>query len=252
MVCVLVFVVAGPVWTALSTLTIAARIGEGGAAFCAPFSDIGVDWATYRSFGSTRRVRTTASIMRLPVKEMPFGFYTLDGGRVESAEVLEENEIGWPVRCASWSITSVPHPVAQALPGGAPLEWTMTERMADPSAAAHPYDQAPGMLISWHEGPPELFASTVWAEYTDAHLIDWPKRPIGGIVIPTRWSALGVAINSAFYGGLSVLVLLAWRSARRAWRRRRGRCPACAYDLRGLGGGGVCPECGVGFSVGRP
>ena len=27
-------------------------------------------------------------------------------------------------------------------------------------------------------------------------------------------------------------------------------CKKCHYDLRGLGDGGVCPECGVGFSVG--
>lgn len=37
--------------------------------------------------------------------------------------------------------------------------------------------------------------------------------------------------------------LRAW-GTRTATRPRRGLCPACAYDLRGLAPGTVCPECG--------
>ena len=34
-------------------------------------------------------------------------------------------------------------------------------------------------------------------------------------------------------------------SGRRVYRRRRGRCGACGYDLAGLDGGTACPECGA-------
>lgn len=47
-----------------------------------------------------------------------------------------------------------------------------------------------------------------------------------------------VLFASAWAGGLSFL-----RAARRAQRRKRGLCPMCAYDLRGLTERG-CPECG--------
>jgi hypothetical protein len=49
--------------------------------------------------------------------------------------------------------------------------------------------------------------------------------------------------------GLCALPAVSW--ARWRWairrRRRRGWCLNCGYDLRG--GGGVCPECGVGEAL---
>ena len=67
---------------------------------------------------------------------------------------------------------------------------------------------------------------------------------------PTRPLWPGFAVNSLLYAALwwIVLVLFAWliRFIRR-WparrREKRGRCPACGYDLRG-GFDAGCSECG--------
>lgn len=48
-------------------------------------------------------------------------------------------------------------------------------------------------------------------------------------------------IFAAAWGGLFSLL----RAARRALRRRRNLCPACAYDLRQTPPGSPCPECGA-------
>jgi hypothetical protein len=74
---------------------------------------------------------------------------------------------------------------------------------------------------------------------------DWrilPLRPI--------WS--GFMIDTFFYASIWFGVFFAPGMAKRAIRRKRGRCPRCGYDLRGgvisdkrlaISGAG-CPECG--------
>jgi hypothetical protein len=52
----------------------------------------------------------------------------------------------------------------------------------------------------------------------------------------------GLLMNVAFFGALAGLIFLV-RPVRAALRRRAGRCPACSYQLAGLG---TCPECGGG------
>lgn len=57
------------------------------------------------------------------------------------------------------------------------------------------------------------------------------------------------AMEAAGAGALFWVLSLALRRTRRAIRRRRGRCPECAYDLRGGRTGSPtsplgCPECG--------
>jgi hypothetical protein len=59
-----------------------------------------------------------------------------------------------------------------------------------------------------------------------------PLRPI--------WS--GVFIDSLVFAGAFALAHQGSLMGRRWWRRGRGRCPVCAYDLTGLTG--PCPECG--------
>ncbi len=67
--------------------------------------------------------------------------------------------------------------------------------------------------------------------------IEWP----GTITLPLRPLWPGFAVNAAFYAGVCWIllavpgVLVRWR------RRRRGRCPACGYELAGLD---RCSECG--------
>ena len=59
----------------------------------------------------------------------------------------------------------------------------------------------------------------------------------------------GFAFDTAFYGLFSALLwLLLFRGSsglRRVFRRRRGLCVACGYDLRHADHA-ACPECGVG------
>jgi len=51
----------------------------------------------------------------------------------------------------------------------------------------------------------------------------------------------GFAINTLFYAAVCWLLLSAPFALRRRLRRRRGRCPACAYPV---GTSDVCTECG--------
>ncbi len=55
----------------------------------------------------------------------------------------------------------------------------------------------------------------------------------------------GLAINLAFWSAAAAPLVFAPVAIRRLRRKRRGACPACGYDLRGLPAGGLCPECGL-------
>jgi hypothetical protein len=53
----------------------------------------------------------------------------------------------------------------------------------------------------------------------------------------------GFIINTLFYAIILWLLILGPFVLRRHIRRKRGQCPKCGYDLRGIPGSG-CPECG--------
>ena len=53
----------------------------------------------------------------------------------------------------------------------------------------------------------------------------------------------GLLVDTALLAIPMALLVLGARRTRRLWRRRRGCCPQCGYDLRG-GDAGGCPECG--------
>jgi hypothetical protein len=63
-------------------------------------------------------------------------------------------------------------------------------------------------------------------------------------MLPTAVVPLGFAIDTALFGGIIFLLWCAPPLARESLRRRRGACPACGYDLRGITSG-TCPECGA-------
>lgn len=68
-------------------------------------------------------------------------------------------------------------------------------------------------------------------------------------LIPLRPVWWGLALDTAFYA--TILGGAGWGLgiARRARRRRRGRCAACGHVLHGVA---VCPECGVRGPHGAP
>jgi hypothetical protein len=55
----------------------------------------------------------------------------------------------------------------------------------------------------------------------------------------------GLLLNVACWSLAIAVPLLALRAARRAWRRRRGRCVECGYPLAPSGAEATCPECGT-------
>jgi len=70
-------------------------------------------------------------------------------------------------------------------------------------------------------------------------------NPGGRPPVPLRPIPLGLAVDSAFYGGLLFAAFAVLGPGRRALRRWRGLCPACAYSRAGLAADAVCPECGA-------
>ena len=62
-------------------------------------------------------------------------------------------------------------------------------------------------------------------------------------LLPLHPVLQGFVIDTLFYAGLLGAVRLAQTALLRAFRRRRGLCISCGYDLAGITAV-VCPECG--------
>ncbi|MCC6677845.1 MAG: hypothetical protein IT436_11925 [Phycisphaerales bacterium] len=60
--------------------------------------------------------------------------------------------------------------------------------------------------------------------------------------IPLTPRPLGFTINTLLAAIPLYLLLGGWTDLRAAFRLRKGRCPRCGYDARGLA---ACPECGL-------
>jgi hypothetical protein len=66
--------------------------------------------------------------------------------------------------------------------------------------------------------------------------------------VPTGVNLFGLAANTLLGAAAWLLPLIGVGWARAMWRRRKGLCAVCAYDLRGQVSPG-CPECGSGREV---
>ncbi len=62
--------------------------------------------------------------------------------------------------------------------------------------------------------------------------------------IPYHIIPLGFAANSLLFAAAWSLILWVPRVAQRQLRLRRGHCPHCDYNLKGLAPDNKCPECG--------
>jgi hypothetical protein len=69
--------------------------------------------------------------------------------------------------------------------------------------------------------------------------------------LPLRPLWPGFAMNTLLAAVAWWLVFWAVSSARRGWRRRRGRCLQCGYPRQGLAQLAACPECGCNQSQAR-
>lgn len=121
----------------------------------------------------------------------------------ESAYTLMLRQWGWPMRSLEY-------------------QWTHTQPML-----VNVWLFKPPAEASLRTGLPVSTSITRSPERT--HL---PLMPV--------WP--GFVVNSLFYAAVAGAILFAPGAVRRARRRRRGRCLACGYDVRGLD---TCPECGA-------
>jgi len=81
--------------------------------------------------------------------------------------------------------------------------------------------------------PDGIAVSRVDGKITTSHFRALPMKPI--------WS--GLAADTGIFAVMWLVGIAGAAFARRWWRRQRGRCVECGYDLAGDVKGG-CPECG--------
>ena len=72
----------------------------------------------------------------------------------------------------------------------------------------------------------------------------------GGLTDVKQWVA-PFWLAAVLTAGLAVACAALAARPRRAWRRRRGLCPRCGYDLTG-NTSGACPECGTALPAVSP
>src|SRR5690606_10041635 len=71
-----------------------------------------------------------------------------------------------------------------------------------------------------------------------------PPSAGAGLYLPVRLLILPTLASVVLYGTPYVAVLAVAENLVRRRRRRRGVCPFCSYDHRGVAPRAVCPECG--------
>jgi hypothetical protein len=144
-----------------------------------------------------------------------------------------------------------PRPVPADWPGLA-MRWSgsnaWTTREYWTAYSPNPTDPRCHMRV-WSAGWPARALGGAWFDGPGLQATEglsvpaWISRH-GDVVIAARPIWPGLAVDAAVTGltAWAGVSLVAWR--RRRWRRARGRCAGCGYDLAGAPSG-PCPECGV-------
>jgi hypothetical protein len=139
------------------------------------------------------------------------------------------------------SLALVPHWATALLNEPLPLPTQRMMKVADargwpcPSLCSEILIQSPSAPASFSGCVP--FTRTVSDRDVFTKNLCLPLRPIPS----------GFIINTVAYGIIVFVVQLVTACLRSCWRRRRGLCDRCGYDLRGITE--QCPECGYGMDT---
>ncbi|MEZ6232879.1 MAG: hypothetical protein R3B68_01700 [Phycisphaerales bacterium] len=135
--------------------------------------------------------------------------------------------------------------------------WVARARANDDSIPDYGFDDARGwpMPCLWYAvGHPPSAYGTMYQPQPSLH--GGTPLSFGGLTPASDIRALplipiwrGLAINTAFYALVWAVVVYALIGLRLLWRRRRGLCPRCGYDVERDWESG-CPECGWGRARG--
>ena len=167
---------------------------------------------------------TVGVAWRLEVVGPSTGEYVFDEGAVVGSEherfILSRD---WP-----------------APPG--PPDWYWTNRKFGSRFIVLYSQGAGGTLVAatWQTGWPML---ALESRHDDAAPGEVGVVSVFGRDRPILPIPFGFVIDTCFYGALWTIPFLGFSFMSARIRRRRGRCPICAYDLRGDMDRG-CPECG--------
>ncbi len=142
-----------------------------------------------------------------------------------------------------WVTGDSPWPIAP----GTPVEEIVVEGFGWPRTSlcqqfrGAPQDADRPLIGGIETGFPNNYRGNAWPWQRKWHRwVCWVR-----VALPCKPVWTGLAFSTAFYSGLWLLLFCAPALSRRTLRRRRGLCPRCAYDLKGLPPASTCPECGT-------
>jgi len=180
-------------------------------------------------FGAAWYVRSEESFWRTRVEATAMSEWAAAGMRAGELDPMPR-----------WSATRQP-------PSGEQLQQRITEHAFGWPARCMRYHLVYPLAGGARGRPPTLVDAADWPQWAVRFGAPQPGTRRADNMRPTRLDASGFSVNSIAYAMALALVWLAVlgsvRGVRHIRRIARGRCPRCAYDLRGALTAG-CPECG--------